>query len=434
MQFRSTRMTGPLVSFKEAVLRCIPPDDGLFVPAITVDMRHFFLYMDTSATYPELVATVTPSLFQGELNPFSASRVADSAFDFEPSLVRLDENLSLLELYNGPTGVFKDFGIAFLAAIMEELIKSTGRAMILSATRGDTGASIARAFNKRKGMTTVILYPEGPIRGLNEADFITQGGTILPIQVEGNYDDCQQLIRQAINDRPFAERYSITSANAVNVGRLLPQSFYYLYAFIKIKRYLLGDLVFSIPSGNFGNLIAALYAWKFGMPVGGFIAAMNRNDAFGDYIRGKAFVPRPVISTLSPALDVASPSNYTRLEAFYREAPAVMKHMVYPDSIDDKATVEAMETAWKKYHILLDPHGAVAFAAAQKHLGSRNFRGHVVVMSTGHPAMFKDLVAQSTGQVPETPERFALLRRESAPVVRIAPSLDALETTVAALV
>jgi threonine synthase len=283
-------------------------------------------------------------------------------------------------------------------------------------------------------MTTVILYPEGPIRGLDEADFVTQGGTILPIQVEGTYDDCQQLIRQAINDRPFAERYSITSANAVNVGRLLPQAFYYLYAFIKVKRGLLGDLVFSIPSGNFGNLISALYAWKFGMPVGGFIAAMNRNNAFGDYIRGRAFVPRPVIPTLSPALDVASPSNYTRLEAFYREAPAVMRHMVYPCSIDDETTIAAMETAWKKYHILLDPHGAVAFAAAQNHLRSQNFRGHVVVLATGHPALFQDLVAQSTGQRPKMPERFALLRREAAPVVRIAPSLDVLETTVAALV
>ncbi|MDR1429434.1 MAG: threonine synthase [Spirochaetaceae bacterium] len=434
MQFRSTGASEPLVSFKDVILRCIPPDGGLYVPATTVDMRQFFLYMDTSATYPELVATVTPSLLQGELNPFSASRVAESAFDFEPELVLLDERLSVLKLYNGPTGVFKDFGIAFLAAVMEELIKRNGKAMILSAARGHSGTSMARAFNKRKGMTSVILYPEGPIHGLDEEDFVTHGGNILPIQIEGNYGDCQRLIREAINDRPFAERYSITSANAINAGRLLPQSFYYLYAFIKVKRHLRDDLVFSIPSGNFGNLIAALYAWKFGMPVGGFIAAMNINNAFGEFIRGRRFVKKPVVSTLSPALDVASPENYTRLESFYREAPVVMRNMVFPDSVDDKSTMEAMEKAWKKYGLLLDPHGAVAFAAAQKYHASRNPNGHVVVMATGHPAMFSDLVTQITGERPEQPERFALLQREIDAPVKIAPSLDTLETAVAALV
>jgi threonine synthase len=434
MQFRSTSAPAPLVSFKDAILRCIPPDGGLYVPASAVDMRQSFLYMDTGISYPELVATVTPPLLQGELNPFSALRVAESAFDFEPELIRLDENLSILRLYNGPTGVFKDFGIAFFAAVMEELIKSNGRAMILSAARGDTGTSMARAFNRRKGMTSVILYPEGPIRGLNEADFITRGGNILPVQIEGTYGDCQRLIREAINDRPFAERYSITSANAINAGRLLPQSFYFLYAFIKVKQFLRGDLVFSIPSGNFGNLIAALYAWKFGMPVGGFIAAMNINNAFGEFIRGRSFAPKPVVPTLSPALDVAHPENYTRLDSFYREAPVVMRNMVFPASIDDNATVKAMESAWKNYGQLLDPHGAVAFAAAQQHLESWNFKGHVVVLATGHPAMSANLVAKITGETPETPERFTLLRRELEPVVRIPPSLDTLETAVAALV
>jgi threonine synthase len=434
MQFRSTGAGETLVSFKDAILRCIPPDGGLYVPATSVDMRQFFLYMDTSATYPELVATVTPSLLQGELNPFSASRVAGSAFDFEPELVLLDERLSVLRLYNGPTGVFKDFGVAFLAAVMEELIKCNGKAMILSAARGHAGTSIARAFKGRKGMTSVILYPEGPILGLDEADFITQGGNILPVQIKGNYGDCQRLIREAINDRPFAGRYSITSANAINAGRLLPQSFYYLYAFIKVKRQLRDDLVFSIPSGNFGNLIAALYAWKFGMPVGGFIAAMNINNAFGDFFRGRGFVKKPVIATLSPSLDVASPENYTRLESFYREAPVVMRNMVFPDSIDDRATMEAMESAWKRYGMLLDPHGAVAFAAAQKYLEKQNPNGHVVVMATGHPAMFPGLAAGVTGEAPEEPGRFALLRKEVEVPVRIAPSLDTLETAVAALV
>jgi threonine synthase len=396
-------------------------------------MRQFFLYMGEETSYPELVATVAPVLLQGELNPFSANRVAESAFDFEPELQHLEEDLSILNLYNGPTGVFKDFGIAFLAAVLEELLKNSGPAMILSASHGDMGVSLAHAFRQRQGISSVILYPYGPIQGLESADFVPNGGNIIPIQIRGTFDECQKLIVEAINDRPFAERYGLTSANAINPGRLLPQSFYYLYAFIKIKKYLRGDLVFSVPSGNFGNLIAGLYAWKFGMPVNGFIAAMNANDAFGDFIRGRQFVPRTLVKTNSPSLDVAIPSNYERLTAFYEEAPVVMRNMVYPDSIDDETTLKTMEAAWKKYGILLDPHGAVAFAAAERLRASGDFNGHVhtVVLATGHPAKQAALVAKATGQESITLPRFAKLQKRVEPVAVIDPQLDALEGAIA---
>ncbi|MDR2370603.1 MAG: threonine synthase, partial [Treponema sp.] len=267
MHFRSTQAHEPLVSFKDAVLHCLPVEGGLYVPATIPDLRQYFLYMNAETSFPELVSTLAPALLQGELNPFSASRVAESAFQFEPELQRIDDGISLLNLYNGPTGVFKDFGISFLAAVMEELLKNSGRAMILSASRGDTGVSIARAFAGREGITSVILYPSGRIRGLDPESFVPNGGNIIPIQIKGTFDDCQRLINETINDREFTERYGVTSANAINPGRLLPQSFYYLYAFTKIKETVQGELVFSVPSGNFGNLIAGLYAWKFGMPV-----------------------------------------------------------------------------------------------------------------------------------------------------------------------
>jgi threonine synthase len=390
-------------------------------------MRQFFLYMNSETTYPELVATVAPILLHGELNPFSASRVAESAFDYEPELRQLDERFSLLSLYNGPTGVYKDFGIAFLAAVMEELLKNNGRVMILSAVRGDTGVSIAQAFYKRQGINSVLLYPSGPIRGLDPATFVQNGGNIIPIQIRGTFDDCQRLIREAIHDRPFAERYGITSANAINPGRLLPQAFYYLYGFIKIKKYLSGNLIFSVPSGNFGNLIAGLYAWKFGMPVHGFVAAMNVNNAFGDYIRGKQFIPRPLITTNSPALDVSIPANYERLASFYGEAPAVMRNMVYPSTVDDKVTLGAMERAWKCYGILIDPHSAVALAAAEELFESFEVGSHVVVMSTGHPAKEAETVAKATGQTIHLPPRLNVLQKKSDPIALIEPQLDALE-------
>ncbi|MDR3248188.1 MAG: threonine synthase [Treponema sp.] len=433
MQFRSTRSQEPLVSFKDVVLRCLPPDGGLYVPAQLVDLRQFFLHMDAKTTYPEMVSTMAPVLLQGELNPLSASRVAESAFDFEPELKQLDDHLSLLSLYNGPTGVFKDFGIAFLAAMIEELLKNSRPAMLLSASRGNMGVSLAHAFRNRQGLSSVILYPSGPIRGLDPATFVPNGGNIIPIQVTGTFDDCQRLIAEAINDRPFAERHGLTSANAINLGRLLPQCFYYLSAFIKIKDSLRGDLVFSVPSGNFGNLIAGLYAWKFGMPVKGFIAAMNANNAFGDFLRGRQFTPRPLIATNSPSLDISQPSNYQRLEAFYQESPAVMKNMVYPASIGDERTVTTINRAWKKYGVLLDPHGAVAFAAAEDLAASQEFSGHIhtVVLATGHPAKKSGLVFQASGQEVKIPPRLALLQRQVDPIAIIKPELEALEGAIA---
>jgi threonine synthase len=390
--------------------------------------------MDAKTPYPEVVAAMVPALLQGDLNPLSANRVMESAFDFEPELQQLDGELSLLTLYNGPTGVFKDFGVAFLAAVLEELVKENSRPItMLSASRGNMGVSMAHAFRERQGIYSVILYPSGPIRGLDSSAFISKGGNIIPIQITGTIDDCQRLIVEAINDRPFAERYGITSANAINLGRLLPQCFYYLYAFVKIKDSLRGDLVFSVPCGNFGNLIAGLYAWKFGMPVKGYIAAMNANNAFGEFIRGKRFIPRPVISTNSPALDIGFPSNYERLAAFYEESPAVMRNMVYPASIGDERTFITINRVYKKYGVVLDPHSAVAFTAAEDLAASQEFAGHVhtVVLATGHPAKKAALVSRAIGKTIEIPPRLARLQRQTDPIAIIKPELEALEGAIA---
>lgn len=431
MQFISTRSGRAPVSFKEAVLRCLPADGGLYVPTSTVDLRQFFLYMDESTTYPELVATVAPPLLEGEFNPFSAARVAESAFNFEPTVRRLDDRLSVLEVNNGPTGVFKDFGIAFLAAVMEELLKKDGRAMTLTATTGDTGTSVSRAFSGRHGIIAVLLYPRGPIKGLDPDTFIQNGGNILPIQIDGTFDDCQRLIREAFEDRVFADRYGLTSANTINVGRLLPQSFYFLYAFLKLKRLISGDFVFSVPSGNFGNLLAGLYAWKFGMPVHGFIAAMNANAAVGDFFSGREFVPRVPIQTISSSMDVGNPSNIERLISFYKEAPAVMRNMVYPQTIDDEATIAAMKKAHERYGLLLDPHGAVGFAAAERSLTGDLENGHAVIVSTGHPSKKAALVEKATGCVCAVPEALKELSRETAPVATIPANLVSLEAAIA---
>ena len=430
MQFRSTKTNLPLVSYKEAVLQCLPYDGGLYVPDQVSDIRQLLLHMDEKTSFNDLVAIVAPAVLEGGLNPISASKIAASAFSFQPELVRLEEGLSILNLYNGPTGVFKDFGIAFLSAILEEFIKDSEQAMILSAARADTAVSMAHAFSGRKRISLVLLYPSGQIRGLDTSSFVQNGGNIIPIQVKGTLDDCQRLVIETINDREFSGRYKVTSANTINPGRLLPQMFHYLYAFTQMKNFLSGDLVFSVPSGNFGNLIAGLYAWKFGMPVNGFIAAMNVNNAFGDYILGKPFRPRHLVYTNSPALDVSVPSNYERLASFYTEAPAVMRNMVYPASIEDTLTEKTIEYVFKKYNMHIDPHTAVAFAAAQK-ITSEKGHAHTVVLATGHPAREASLAEKAVGQAIKIPESLLALNKRCDPVAIIPPQLEALESAVA---
>lgn len=433
MQFRSTKTTDTLVSFKDAVLHCLPPDGGLYVPDKVMDIRQFFLCMDEKTSFKELVTAVTPALLEGELNPLSAARVAESTFNFEPELIPLDERLSLLNLYQGPTGSYKDFGIAFLAAVMEEFITSNGQAVILSAVRGDSGVSVANAFMGCKKIYSVLAYPSGRACGLDPSQFACNGGNIIPIQVKGTFDDCQRLVIQAINDRSFAGRYGVTSANTINVGRLLPQVFFYLYAFIKVKKYLSGDLAFSVPSGNFGNLIAGLYAWKFGLPISGFIAAMNVNNAFGDYFNGKPFVPRQLVNTCAPALDVCIPSNYERLASFYQEAPAVMRNLVYPASIGDELALKTIENAWKKYRIYIDPHTAVAIAAAEQVAATQEWSGHVhtIALATGHPAKEASAVRRATGQEVPIPENILALQKVSKAIAVIPPDLEAFEGVIA---
>ncbi|MDR2767967.1 MAG: threonine synthase [Treponema sp.] len=438
----SRKQTAGMVSFKEAVLRCLPDDEGLYVPEALPDLRQFLLNADKSISFTALASAITPRFFEGELSAEEAARIAKNAFGFSPALVELDETFSVLCLYDGPTGTFKDFGIGFLASLLEELLGrelgagAAGKVMVISAMR-DTGAGIVNAFRGRRGIVTVLLCPRsesrGVIRGLDSADFVPNGGNVIPIEVEGNLDDCQRLVSGIIRDRPFADRYHVTSANAINAGRLLPQAFYYLYSFIMLKRKISGDLFFSIPSGNFGNLIAGLYAWKFGMPVDGFIAAMNANNAFGPYIRaGNAgpFSPSALTSTNSPALDVGRPSNYERLNSFYKSAPAVMRHMVFPRSTGDAETLAAMRRAWEKYGLILDPQGAVGFAAAER-MAEDDFNRHIVCLATGHPAYWAHTVYEATGERIELPERLSALAKETAPIAFIKNDLEGLENAIA---
>jgi threonine synthase len=440
VRFVSTQNKTASVSFGEAILHCLP-DAGLFVPETFPDIRRFFPCMDENTAYRELAAALIPLLFEHELNSEAAAGIAGSAFDVEPSLIRLNKTFSVLNLYEGPAGTHTDFSTGFLAAVLEELLAAKdppGRAMVVSAVRcgmGSMGASIAGAFRRRRGITTVLLYPENaPIAGLDEEDYVTRGGGLIPIRVKGTADDCQELVNALIRDRPFAGRYNVTSANAINAGRLLPQAFYYLYSFIRLKKELSGELFFSVPSGNLGSLVAGLYAWKLGMPVNGFIAAMNSNNAAGSFINEGVFRPRPLVVTNSPVLDIARPSNLERLEAFYRESPLVMKNLVFPRTIGDADTLQTMKEARENHGMFLAPQSAVACAAAEDMARSKDFYGHIVIFATSHPARYAKTVFKATGETPETPEKIKALSGKPEPIAAIENDLESLESAIASCV
>jgi threonine synthase len=373
MQLRSTKSKSPLVSYREAVLDCLPEDGGLYVPDQAVDFRQFFTHMNEKTSFQELVAAAATSFLDDSLNPVSASRVAKRAFDFEPKLIKLDDEFSLLNLYSGHTGVFKDFGIAFLSAILEEFLEKDSQIMILSAAMPDTGVSMSRAFSGKKGILLVLLYPSGQIHGLDPSTYVPNGGNIIPVQVKGTFDDCQRLIIETINDREFSKHYNITSCNS-----------------------------------------------------------MNSNNSIGDYIHDKPFACTPLVHTNFQALDVSFHLNHERLASFYDESSTVMRNMVYPASIDNDLTLKTMEFVYKKYNIFIDPHTVVAFAEAQKihSMNEWNSNTHTIVLATGHPEISANIVEEATGGK-KVAHFISALQKKCDPVAVIFPQLDAFENVVA---
>ncbi len=331
------------------------------------------------------------------------------AFGFAPVLRALESDLLLLELFHGPTCAFKDFGAQFLAGCMEEFLRGQKRRIqILVATSGDTGSAVAHAFHGRQGIDVVILYPSGRVSELQEKQLTTLGGNVHALEVAGSFDDCQRLAKEAFRDPRLAAALSLTSANSINIGRLLPQGLYYVFA--ATRRAALGGRapVICVPSGNFGNLTAGLYAWAWGLPVRAFIAATNVNDVVPSYLATGVYEPRPSLATLSNAMDVGRPSNFERLERLFDGDWKAMGRMIGGAAVTDERTLATMREVHGRTGVFVDPHTAVGCAAAADALRDGTTGGSpVIVLSTAHPAKFVDVVEKATGTTPEMPERLA---------------------------
>ncbi len=380
----------------------------------------------------DLAARVTAALLAPEVDAAEAEKICGRAFTFTPVLRRLDGRRRLLELFHGPTCAFKDFGAQFLAASMEAFVEAEGvRIQVLVATSGDTGSAVAHAFHGRTAIDVIILYPSGRVSELQEKQLTTLGGNVHALEVDGSFDDCQRLAKAAFRDPALGRRLRLTSANSINIGRLIPQAFSYIWAAAQLRT--LGavtrdreagavgaDPVFCVPSGNFGHLTAGVYAWRWGLPTARFIAATNANDEVPRYLDDGRFVPRASVGTLSNAMDVGNPSNFERLlEVFAGDAKA-MAAAIHGDSVSDPDTRAGMRATWERHGVLVDPHTAVGCVAAERFIASGACPdSEVIVLSTAHPGKFAATVRGATGKEPELPERLARCLRLPKQATRI---------------
>jgi threonine synthase len=425
MQFRSTRVppgAGPAVSFREALFRGLAPDGGLYQPALQPDLGPLLSGFSSRTSFPQLAEEVSAALLGEELGRDAVERIVRRAFDFQPVLRDLSPGLRLLELFHGPTCAFKDFGACFQAAAMEELLAGEGRrAVILVATSGDTGSAVARAFHARANIEVVILYPSGRVSPLQEKQLTTLGGNVTALEVRGSFDDCQRLAKLAFLDAELAQRIPLTSANSINLGRLLPQAFYYIYGFSRLRDGgeaqrggkagrvggPAGRVRFCVPSGNFGNLTAGVYAWKWGLPVGGFVAATNANDVVPEYLQTGRYQPRSSVRTLSNAMDVGDPSNFERLAALFECELEAMRACIHGERVSDEETRATLQRVHAERGLLLDPHTAVGVLAAERFREKTVFDGEMIVLGTAHPGKFPEIVREATGVQPELPPALA---------------------------
>jgi threonine synthase len=416
--FISTR-GGEAVSLQEALFQGLAPDGGLYVPTrigrLTPPPRPVRALADTARW-------IAPCLL-GDTDPSIVERVVERALDFPAPLVELEPGLHVLELFHGPTHAFKDVGARFMASLMAELDPGGGRRTVLVATSGDTGSAVAHAFHGLEGYRVVVLFPKAGVSERQRRQMTTLGGNVRALAVRGTFDDCQRLAKEAFRNDELRLRHRLTSANSINVGRLLPQSFYYAHA-AALFGWSARPVRFVVPSGNLGNLCAGLLARRAGMPASGFVAALNANRAFADFLARGSFEPRPSVSTFSSAMDVGDPSNLERIRWLYRDDMEALRRDVRTISVSDEDTKACIGDVYRRTGYMLDPHSAVGVAAHERVAGEGGSPS--VVLATAHPAKFPEVVEEAIGRTVPLPPGIAAVMERSEHVEEVAAKLDAL--------
>jgi len=411
MKYYDIKNPARKVTLKEAVLKSISGDSGLYMPETIPTLPASFFASLPGMQLQEIGLEVSKAMLGSDIPADVLKKIVCDSLTFPIPLKQLDEQLFVLELFHGPTLAFKDVGARFMAGLFRYFLQQDHRkAVILVATSGDTGSAVANAFYEQDGIQVVILYPSGKVSGLQEKQLTTMGGNITALEVDGNFDDCQRLVKQAFADRELNRDINLTSANSINFARLFPQSFFYFNAVAQLEP---SDknIVFSVPSGNFGNLTSGLIAKKMGLPVHRFIAATNSNRVVPDYLTGGSYVPKQTHHTITNAMDVGDPSNFPRMLEIYGKQHPAMASDIDGYWFTDDETRSAMAILQNKYTYQADPHGAVAFAGLLKSGLLAVNTG--IFLETAHPAKFPEEVEKSTNTGVKIPDSLQeVMKRE----------------------
>ena len=389
------------VTFKEALFRGLAPDGGLYFPTRVKPLKKSFIDNLKNLGKSEIAYNVISQFVGDDIGKKELTKIIDHSINFDFPLKQLNENISVLELFHGPTMAFKDVGARFTSRCISYLNKLEKRVTVLVATSGDTGAAVASGFHGVDGIDVFILYPKNKISKIQEKQISTYSGNIYPVQVEGSFDDCQRMVKEALVDKDLVNKFNFTSANSINISRWIPQMLYYFFAYRQIEKEH-AKVSFSIPSGNYGNLFSCLLSRKLGLPIENIISANNINNPVEKYILTGKYKPQPSKRTLSNAMDVGSPSNFVRVKELFDANLDKIRRVLYGYSFSDIETAEAIKELTDTYKYICDPHGAIGYLGAKKHL-INNPESQIIFLETAHHSKFHEEIKSFINQEFEIP-------------------------------
>jgi threonine synthase len=407
MRYYSTNKKTPEVSLQEAVVKGLASDKGLFMPKEIKRLPNDFFEHIEDFSFQKIAYKVADAFFGEDVPADKLKQIVYETLNFDVPLVQITDNIYSLELHHGPTLAFKDVGARFMARLLEYFIKKEGDGNInvLVATSGDTGGAVANGFVGVDGIHVYVLYPKGKVSEIQEKQFTTLGHNITALEVDGCFDDCQSLVKAAFLDRDLNKHMRLTSANSINVARFLPQAFYYFYAYAQLK--MMGkasDVVICVPSGNFGNITAGLFAKRMGLPIKRFIASNNRNDIFYQYLKTGVYTPKASVATIANAMDVGDPSNFARVLDLYNGNHDAIVNDISGATYDDSQISETVQEVYDETYYLLDPHGACGYRALSEGLKDDE---NGIFLETAHPAKFIETIEKIVGETVKIPDKLA---------------------------
>jgi len=419
MKYYSTNKKASDATLEEAVVRGLAGDKGLYMPRSIKTLPQSFYDEIENLSFQEIAYRVADAFFGEDIPADTLKHIVYDTLNFDTPVVKVKDNIYSLELFHGPTLAFKDVGGRFMARLLGYFIRKEGKKQVnvLVATSGDTGSAVANGFLGVEGIHVYVLYPKGKVSEIQEKQFTTLGQNITAIEVDGTFDDCQALVKNAFMDKELNEHMQLTSANSINVARFLPQAFYYFYAYAQMKKLGKADkLVICVPSGNFGNITAGLLGKRMGLPVERFIAANNRNDIFYQYLKTGEYKPRPSVATIANAMDVGDPSNFARILDLYEGSHNAIASEISGETYTDEQIRETVQKTYEETGYLLDPHGACGYRALAEDLKPGE---NGVFLETAHPAKFLQTVEDIIGtevKIPEKLQAFMRGTKQSVPM------------------